>query len=755
VELETVQHLCGTPCTVGLGECRRSGIFVCEPARASCDVAPAPSEDELCDGLDNNCDGIIDNAPGCVLTLAGSSPGNLDGTRTDARFAFPRGMERDALGNIYVADYYNHAIRKITPGGQVTTIAGGNRACEFLDGVGQAAKLCSPYDVAVAADGTVYFSDHGSNRIRMVDVNGVVATLIGVSGTAYAAGSAMPASVPVQTARVSAPTGLKLLPNGDLLFADYGHHRIGLYVAGQGRVVTLAGDGGPGVSTAYPEADRSALLINYPGDVDIDSTGTLYISERGAHRIRKLPPSDAGISITLAGSDAGASGNADGIAARLSTPDALILDDAEGLVYFADTANGRIRTIPMNGGAVTTVVAGGAGFDAFRNGLATAASFTTLGSFLRTSTGGFLVSDLNHAIRSVSDAGASGLWSTRTVNDFVGASGWETIKDGPGPQARLRNGAGLAFDPRTGDVYWTEVYSEVLRRLTADGGVVETLVGASSGAGYVNSSDLDGGSADFARLWNPFDVAIGPDGRAYIADNANHAIRVYDPATRTIETFAGAPPPAAVGNPVDGGTLTQTRFNGPRALAFGKDEAGTEYLYVADTLNRVVQRIRLPNGPVDILAGTVGVSGTDDGKPGRFTLIDGITADDAGNVWASDTNRPGDSCRVRRITSDGTVSTLSALISPQYTCSLSVAYDGNRLLLGRSSTLYAIPLPDGPTVELVYRGNGTPFDGPSGTALFSPPVAGRAGFDIERLTVTPDRVIFYDDLGLRIRQIWK
>jgi hypothetical protein len=108
--------------------------------------------------------------------------GNVDGTGADARFYYPWGVATDSTGNVYVADRSNHVIRKITPAGVVTTLAGLANYCGSADGTGSEARFCNPWSVATDSAGNVYVADTSNNKIRKVTPDGVVTTLAG-SGT--------------------------------------------------------------------------------------------------------------------------------------------------------------------------------------------------------------------------------------------------------------------------------------------------------------------------------------------------------------------------------------------------------------------------------------------------------------------------------------------------------------------------------------------------------------------------------------------
>ena len=120
---------------------------------------------------------------GVVSTLAGSTYGYTDGTGTSAKFNHPIGVAVDGAGNVYVADQYNHRIRKITTSGVVSTLAGSTSG--YTDGTGTSAQFTYPYGVAVDGAGNVYVADRYNHRIRKITASGVVSTLAGSTSWLY------------------------------------------------------------------------------------------------------------------------------------------------------------------------------------------------------------------------------------------------------------------------------------------------------------------------------------------------------------------------------------------------------------------------------------------------------------------------------------------------------------------------------------------------------------------------------------------
>jgi sugar lactone lactonase YvrE len=272
------------------------------------------------------------SAAGEVTTLAGwaRSQGSADGPGSSARFNSPVGVDVDSVGNLYVADTGNHAIRKITAAGEVTTLAGVAGSPGSADGAGSAARFNGPQGVAVDAAGNVYVADTANHLIRRVTTAGEVTTLAGVAGSAGSADGF--SSAP----RFNYPNSVTVDVQGDACVADTQNHTI-RKVTADGVVSTLAGRAGsPGVTDGI----RTAARFNSPGGVAIDRAGIVYVADRGSSTIRKIAAEGM---VTTIGGVPGMVGSTDGLggSAGFSLPSGLALDGAETL-YVADSWNHRI-----------------------------------------------------------------------------------------------------------------------------------------------------------------------------------------------------------------------------------------------------------------------------------------------------------------------------------------------------------------------------------------------------------------------------
>jgi sugar lactone lactonase YvrE len=249
----------------------------------------------------------------------------------------------DASGTVYIADTYNHTIRKVTAAGVVTTLAGTAGQAGSDDGAGSAARFNYPSGVAVDASGSVYIADTYNHTIRTVTPAGVVTTLAGNPGQGGSDDGAGAA------AHFYFPLGLAVDASGNVYVADTYNQTI-RKVTPEGQVTTLAGTAALGGSA---DGMGAAARFEGPHGVAVDTSGTVYVADTGNHTIRKVTP--AGVVTTLAGAP-GEAGSADGTGAapRFDGPSGVAAD-ASGNVYVADTGNNTIRKVTP-AGVVSTVV---------------------------------------------------------------------------------------------------------------------------------------------------------------------------------------------------------------------------------------------------------------------------------------------------------------------------------------------------------------------------------------------------------------
>lgn len=331
-----------------------------------------------------------------VSTFAGQTGNSAgdDGLAGAARFNGPRGVAVDTSGQIFIADTFNHTIRKISPSGAVSTWAGAAGVSGSADGSGANARFNSPAGLAIDGAGNIYVADMLNHTIRKITANGDVSTLAGSagsSGTSDGAGS---------NARFQEPIGVAVDSGGNIYVADSGNSAVRKITAG-GVVTTLAGNPGEAGSG---DGNGSQARFDGPYGVAVDSAGNVYVADTYNHTIRRITP---GGSVSTYAGQARQSGSADGVggSARFSGPSAIAIDGA-GNLYVTETANHLVRLISP-GGSVSTV-AGSAGNDGSTDGSGTIAKFNSpAGIGVGLSSTLFVSDTLNHTIRKLTHLDSS------------------------------------------------------------------------------------------------------------------------------------------------------------------------------------------------------------------------------------------------------------------------------------------------------------------------------------------------------------
>jgi sugar lactone lactonase YvrE len=421
-------------------------------------------------------------AQGEVTTFAGSASatGSVDGTGTAARFYSPLGITIDAAGNLFVTDASNNNIRKITPSGVVTTVAGDpSPPAGSNDGTGKAAKFNRPSGIAVDLAGNLYVSDTGNQKIRKITPAGVVTTLAGNNGL-----------LPVESRLLFGPRGIALDVSGNVYVVDSainGDHNLPYCypdcnyftaavrkITPQGVVTTFAGKDGvikignvpnPG-AVAHDGTGTEARFESGMNGIAIDATGNLYVTTSGP--VRKI--TQEGIVSTLPNNSGGGIGG-----------DWLAFDPA-GKLYIAGQS---IREMSFNGDIAT--LAGSITTGGYRDGSGRSALFNQPVGIASDRSGNLYVVDYwNWAVRKITPLGEVSTLSKFPPNSFLknittDASGNIYIDSNIGGEAirKISPSGNVSVLPDTksgvmttdagGNLYSLEASSNVIRKITPEG----------------------------------------------------------------------------------------------------------------------------------------------------------------------------------------------------------------------------------------------------------------------------------------------
>ncbi|HKS95063.1 MAG TPA: hypothetical protein VJV74_02900 [Terriglobia bacterium] len=290
-----------------------------------------------------------------VLAGMGVAGGKGDeGPAAVASLARPGGVAVDGFGNVFIADTGNNRIRRVDPGGTITTVAGsGVAGFSGDDGLALSAELNGPTGIAVDADGDLYIADRANNCIRKVGPSGTITTVAGTGRSGFGGDGG-----PAVKAALSGPGGVAVDSEGDLYIADSGNNRI-RRVDSSGNITTLAGNGGAGFNGDGGPAAKASLA--HPTGVAVDDEGALYIADALNNRIRRVD--STGTITTVAGSArSGFSGDGGpATAASLAGPSGVAVAN-DGSLFVADRLNQRIRRVDSSG-TITTVAGNGVAGD--------------------------------------------------------------------------------------------------------------------------------------------------------------------------------------------------------------------------------------------------------------------------------------------------------------------------------------------------------------------------------------------------------
>lgn len=571
--------------------------------------------------------------PGDIVTIAGGGVGD-NGSALSANIYFPYGTAIDNAGNIFIADYGNHRIRKVSAGtGIITTVAGNGDYYGNLgdDGPATSANLYWPSGVAVDSTGNLYIADTGNHRVRRVDAGTGIITSVAVS------------------ANLSRPAGVAVDNSDNIYIADSGNSRILRVDAATGTVTTVAGNG----TAAYSGDSGPAISasLNNPTGTVVDSAGNIYIADRGNNRIRMIA-AGTGIITTVAGTGTAAFSGDNGPAtsATLSSPYGIAIDK-DGNILIADQNNFRIRKLSVSTGTISTV----AGNDTYIYA-PTGVAVDITGNF-------YIAAYQSNSIRKV---------DTVTGNiTTVAGNGWDSFsgENVAATSAKLKEPGGTAVDS-AGNIYFADSGNNRIRKVAAGTGIITTV----AGNGFPDFSG-DNGPATLATLQYPSDVAVDSVGNLYIADSFNNRIRKVSAGSGIITTVAIISSPSGVvvdsagdilvaestshrirkvtvstgiittvagdgtaGFSGDDGYATTAKLNGPNGIVID----GSGNLYISDNGNNRIRKVAGDTGVITTVAGNG--SAVFSGDSGLATAAGlgyswGIAVDNASNLYIAASGR--------------------------------------------------------------------------------------------------------------------
>ncbi|MGH9660854.1 MAG: IPT/TIG domain-containing protein, partial [Bryobacteraceae bacterium] len=449
---------------------------------------------------------------GAITTVAGG--GTMSGVSADGGPAtnaqlVPVGVAVDTAGNLFIADGciacppqpgVSHRIRKVSPSGMITTVAGGGAAGLGDGGPATGANISHPAGLAVDGAGDLWIADRGNYRIRKVSPSGMITTAAGNgTGSFYYSTQSGPVgdNGPAISARLNYPRGVAADRAGNVFIADTRNHRIRRGSTG-GIVTTVAGNGTGGFSGDGGPATSAQL--NSPIAVTVDDAGNLFVLDAANGRVRKISPN--GMISTVAGGGMLSGGAADGGPATSATLGGFVCNfvcggvavDGSGNLFIASPGSGLRRVSPSG---IITTVADAEGF--FGDGPAGVA-VDAAGNL-------FMVGDVG--VRKVTPSG-----TVSTVAQLFNAL------------AVAVDGAGNLFVATSN--FEGSFNSERILKVSPRG-TVTTVAGTGPG-----DFSGDGGSASTATVNGPAGLALDGAGNLYVADSGNDVVRVLRPANRSV-----------------------------------------------------------------------------------------------------------------------------------------------------------------------------------------------------------------------------
>jgi len=602
------------------------------------------------------------------------SPISLFDSLTTLNSPFPSslqyGITRDSSGNTYMVDRGNHVVRQITATGTVSVFAGVMRINGYNgDHIpANSATLNSPTFITTDLSNNIYISDSGNNRIRKVDVNGMITTVAG--GGADTTGNGISAT----TFQFNFPTGLVFDSQGSLYISDRNKSRI-RKMDRTGTLTLFAGGG-----TDISGTTRMTVALNAQNGLAVDKYDSIYVADSNNQVIRKI---DTTGNVSIVGGTLGVIGySGDGglaTQATFSRPLSVDVDDNNS-IYISDVNNKMIRKIDSSGyittlsnnynitnqrittielqqigdvavdrhhnfyfsiysqiikvnqSGIATIIAGtpynadgykdGSGSYSGDGGLATQTTLSAINGLCMDNTDimYFVESDSN-VVRKINKNGIITTIAGTGTADYTGDGGKAT-------SATLRTPTGMCID-RYHTIYIADRGNNVIRRVDTNG-IITTIAGSRDKSGYSGDGDL----ATNATLNGPFSVCVDTTGNIYISDTGNNVIRKVDAVTQIITTIAGSSS-GSLGYSGDGGLAKNALLSYPLKIIFD----ALQQLYICDANNNVIRMID-KHGIITTIVGNGSFGNSGDGYDAHNAELsspNGICVDQDRNIYIADT----------------------------------------------------------------------------------------------------------------------
>ncbi|HTW64698.1 MAG TPA: hypothetical protein VME17_08790 [Bryobacteraceae bacterium] len=578
------------------------------------------------------------NPDGTLTVLAGNGIAGFSGEGGPARSAslnFPTDAVMDSAGNLYVYDSLNFRVRRVTPGGTISTYAG-NGSPGYLGDDGPAAQAeIQPYGkMTIDSSGNLYITDGVDYVIRRITPDGTITTYAGNGQPATGPNSGN--NGPATMASLGLELGALAVDGaGNLYVAEDLTDQI-RKISPNGIITTFAGSGTLGFM------DGPALSAEFytPYGIGLDAAGDLYVADVNNGVIRKV--TQAGIVSTVAGTPVfGFSG--DGGPALMATfrfPEGVTVG-GNGDLYIEDTGNFRIRAVSP-GGDISTV-AGDGQFEPTPDGTPAAnaslsgpnfLSFDPSGRLLIADTGDYTVKRINSdgTIQTIAGTGIQGV-----------GQGYQLVYGGPATGTLLGTPRQAVTDAN-GNIYVSDDYAGVVYIITPNGNL--NLFAGQVGVYQYGSDNIP---ATSSSLVAPQGLALDSNGNLYIADPGDNRIRKVS-TNGIITTFAGT---GTAGYSGDGGPAAQAMLNFPQTIAF--DSKGD--LIIADRENNRLRMVT-PDGNIATIAGNGTATSTGNGGPALSASLNNpfvVSTDSSGDVFVIETG----GATVREISSEGTISVIA------------------------------------------------------------------------------------------------